>query len=202
MGNIILPINLEPILDDRDAQYAMKHQVESHAMLGGIWQMDVFRKGVLISGGYPEPPNTFTTEGMAYLNNIMWFTSSKAASRIWYVHVYKNNVTPAVGNTAAVHMGAAGTYGVCQDADYDDPATNAPAWTTATTTSASSTNAASKAEFTFKQSITVYGVALSTTAAKATASGTLMSAKKLSSSRDVEDDDEAAISYVISLTTS
>ena len=202
---IIIPSNeiIESLRDNPDARYAAKHQVESGIQLHGIWQMDVFRKGELISGGYPELPNTFTTEGMAYLLNIMFFTASKAASEIWYVHIYKNNVTPAVGSTAAVHMGSSGTYGVCQDADYDDPATNAPQYTTATTATASITNSVGgKAEYVFKQSITVYGTALSTTAAKATASGTLMCAKKFSSSRDVEDDDEAAITYTISLTTS
>ena len=202
---IALPMKhiIEPYRDDSDARYAYKHQVESGIQLHGIWQMDVFRKGQLISGGYPEPPNTFTTEGMAYLLNIMFHDISKAASEIWYVHLYKNNVTPAVGNTAAVHMGSGGTYGVCQDADYDDPATNAPQYTTADTSSASITNSVGgKAEYVFKQSITVYGVALSTTAAKATASGTLMSAKKLTTARGVVDDDEAAVTYAISLSTS
>ena len=184
-------------------RYAVKHQVESGLQIYGIWQMDVFRKGELISGGYPEPPNTFTTEGMARLLNIIFHDILKPASEIWYIHPFKNDVTPAVGNTAAVYMGAGGTYGVCQDADYDDPLTNAPSYETANTVTASITNSATqKAEFTWKQSITVYGMALSTTAAKATASGYLMSAKKLTSSRDVKDDDESAVTYIITLTTS
>ena len=202
---IIIPSNeiIESLRDNPDARYAAKHAVESNIILQGIAQCDIFRKGELISGGYPELPNTFTTQGMAYLLNVIFFTSSKAASLIWYVGLYKNNVTPAVGNTAAVHLGAAGTYGECQDADYDDPATNKPSYTTATTALATITNSvAGKAEFVFKQTITVYGAFLSTVAAKTATTGTLMCAKKFSSSRDVEDDDEAAITYTISLTTS
>ena len=205
MDRIAIPNKeiIESFRDDPNARYAHKHQVESNIQLHGIWQMDVFRKGQLISGGYPEPPNTFTTEGMAYMLNIMFHDVTKAASEIWYIHLYKNNVTPAVGNTAAGHMGSGGTYGVCQDADYDVPATNAPQYTTADTATASITNAVGgKAEYVFKQSITVYGVAMSTTAAKATASGTLMSAKKLTTARAVVDDDESAVTYVITFTTS
>ena len=202
---IIIPSNeiIESLRDNPDARYAAKHAVESNIILQGIAQCDIFRKGELISGGYPELPNTFTTQGMAYLLNVIFFTSSKAASLIWYVGLYKNNVTPAVGNTAAVHLGAAGTYGECQDADYDDPATSKPSYTTATTALATITNSvAGKAEYVFKQTITVHGAFLSTVAAKTATTGTLMCAKKFSSSRDVVDDDEAAITYTISLTTS
>lgn len=205
MDRIMLPNNeiIESLRDNPDARYAAKHSVESGLQVLGIWQMDVFRKGQLISGGYPEPPNTFTTEGMARLLNIIFHDIAKAASEIWYIHPFKNDVTPAVGNTASSFMGAAGTYGICQDADYDDPATNAPAYETDDTETASITNSATqKAEFTWKQSITVYGMALSTIQAKTGTSGVLMSAKKLTSSRPVKDDDESAVSYLISLTTS
>lgn len=194
---------LEPILDVRDNMYALKHVNESKAALQGIWQCDQYREGQLITGGVPELPNTFTTEGMARLLNIIFHDISKAGSEIWYVHIFKSNVTPAVGNTAAVHMGAAGTYGICQDADYDSPATNAPAYTTADTATASITNSvAGKAEFTIADSITVYGACLSTIQAKTGTNGYLMSGKKFSASRAVIDDDELSVTYTITLTTS
>jgi len=205
MDRIVIPNNnvIDSLRDNPDARYAAKHSVESGIMLQGILQFDHYRKGVLISGGYPEPPNTFTTQGMAYLLNIIFFTTSKAASLIWYVGTYKNNITPAVGNTAAVCLGAAGTFGECQDADYDDPATDKPSYTTATTATASITNSvAGKAAYVWKQSITVYGAFLSTVAAKTATTGVLMCAKKLSTARAVVDDDESALTYTISLTTS
>ena len=205
MGLISIPTNdmIESLRADANARYAVKHRAESGIQLHGIWQCDQRRKGTLIAGGYPEPPNTFTTEGMAYLLNIIFFTTAKAAALIWYVGIFKNNVTPAVGNTAAVCLGAAGTYGECQDADYDDPATNKPSYTTATTALATITNAvAGKAEFVIADTITVYGAFLSTVAAKTATTGYLMSGKKFTTARAVVADDELAISYAITLTTS
>ena len=194
---------IESLRDDPDARYAAKHPIESGIGLQGIYQCDQYRKGELISGGYPESPNTFTTEGMARLLNIIFHDVAKASSEIWYVGIFKNNVTPAVGNTAAVHLGAAGTYGACQDADYDDPATNCPSYTTADTATASITNAVGgKAEFTIAASITVYGAYLTSIQAKTGTSGYLMSAKAFSASRAVIADDELSITYVVSLTTS
>lgn len=205
MDRIIMPNQeiIASLRDNPDARYAAKHPVESGIQLQGIYQCDQYRKGELISGGYPEIPNTFTTEGMAYLLNIIFHDISKAASEIWYVGIFKNSVTPAVGNTAAVHLGAAGTYGACQDADYDDPATNCPSYTTADTATASITNSvAGKAEFTIAASITVYGAYLTDIQAKTGSSGHLMSAKKFSASRAVIDNDELSITYTITLTTS
>ena len=205
MGLITIPAGdiIESLRADDNARYAAKYAVESKIQLHGIWQCDQYRKGVLISGGYPEPPNTFTTEGLAYLLNIIFFTTTKAASLIWYVGVFKNNVTPAVGNTASVCLGAAGTFGECQDADYDDPATNKPSYTTATTAIATITNAvAGKAEFTMNATITLYGSFLSTVAAKTATTGYLMCGKKFGTARTVVADDEIAIGYAVTLTTS
>ena len=194
---------IESLRSDSDARYAAKYPLESKIGLQGIWQCDQYRDGELISGGVPELPNTFTTEGMARLLNIIFHDITKAASEIWYVGLFKNNVTPAVGNTAAVHLGAAGTYGACQDADYDSPATNCPSYTTADTATASITNSvAGKAEFTIAASITVYGAYLTSIQAKTGTSGYLMSAKKFTASRAVIDDDELSVTYTITLTTS
>jgi len=157
----------------------------------------------LIAGGAPELPNTFMVEGLARLLNIIFHDVAKAASEIFYVHIFTNNVTPAVGNSASVHMGAAGTYGVGQDATYNDPATNAPAYTTADTATASITNAvAGKAEFTIATTTTIYGALLSTIQAKTGTSGYLMAAKKFAASRAVIADDQLSVSYGITLTTS
>ena len=205
MSGIILPNKdiIESLRSDPDARYAAKHPIESGIGLQGIWQCDQYRKGELVSGGIPELPNTFIYEGVARMLNIIFHDISKAASEIWYVHLFKNNVTPATGNTSAAHMGAAGTYGICQDADYDSPATNAPAYTTADATSNTITNSvAGKAEFTIATSITVYGACLSTIQAKTGTSGYLISGKKFSASRAVIADDELAVSYGITVTTS
>jgi hypothetical protein len=204
MNRIINPgINIvEPFRDNKEMMYALKH-FHDGVKFQGIWQCDQFRDGKLIAGGYPESPNIFTTEGMARLLNIMFHDISKAASEIWYVGIFKNNVTPALGDTAAAKLGAAGDYGECQDADYDDPATDKPSYTTADTATATITNAvAGKAEFTMADSITVYGAFLSTEKAKTATTGYLMCAKKFSASRAVEDDDQLAVTYAITCSSS
>jgi len=192
-------MNLNIFRDNADLRYAAKHQRESGLNFHGHVYTDHFRDGKLLhhcdQGG-----NTFTTEGMARILNIVFRAQTTEAAI--YVGIFKSNVTPAVGDTAAAKLGAAGTYGECQDADYDSPATNKPAYTIVSTSTASCTNAASPASFTMNASITVYGAFLSTQAAKTATTGTLFCAKAFSSSRAVIADDVLSVTYVISCTTS
>ena len=196
----IIPVKsiIQPFLDNRDIMYAAKHAEESKFKFRGFVELEHFRWGECIHQecGY----NTFTTEGMAYMLNVM-FKDTARPSAI-YMGIYKNNITPANANTAAVHLGAAGTYGECQDADYT-PATSRPAYTAATTTTASITNSASKAEFTVAQAISpgIYGAFLTTTAAKTDVAGKLICAKKFAAVRAVLTADVLAISYTISCTS-
>jgi hypothetical protein len=198
ISNMIEQFRSNPAL-----RYAAKHYLESDIGFTGICQCDQYRNGELISGGYPETHNIFTTEGLAYLLNIIFFTTAKAASLIWYVNIFKNNVTPAVSDVASTALGATGTYLACQNADYDSPATNSPSYTTATTAIATITNAvAGAASFTMAASITVYGALLTDIQAKSGTSGHLMCAKAFSASRAVIDNDVLAVTYAISCTSS
>jgi len=202
MSKIIQPgINIvEPFRDNNEMMYALKHQHDG-IRFQGIWQCDQYRDGQLISGGYPESPNIFTTVGLGRLLDVMFWETAKAASKIWYVGIFKNNITPALGDTAA-KLGAGNAYGECQDADYDDPATNKPIYNTATTAIATITNSANKATFVMADSITVYGAFLNDVAAKTDTTGHLMCAKKFTASRSVIADDELAVTYTISCTSS
>lgn len=164
----------------------------------GHVKLEHFRGGKLIFE--EEGPNIFTTEGMASILNTYLLNGSTPAAI--YCGLFKGNVTPVVGDTAATKLGSGGGYTECQDADYDSPATNRATYTIATTTSASCTNSASKAEFVMNASITVYGAFLATAAAKTATTGVLICAKRFTSSRAVIADDELAITYAISLTTS
>jgi hypothetical protein len=190
---------IEPFLDDRDIVYAAKHALEAKFKFTGFVTLEHYRNQELIhkESGF----NTFTTEGMAYMLNVMFKDTARPSAQ--YIGLFKNNVTPANANTAAVHLGAAGTYGECQDADYT-PATNRPLYTAATTTTASITNVASKAEFTIAQDISpgIYGAFITTTQAKTDTTGKLMCAKKFAAVRGVLTADVLAITYVISCTSS
>lgn len=189
---------LKHLRENAAVRYAVKHLRESHLAFHGDVTCDHYRYGKLIHTQTGR--NTFTTEGMARILNIV-FRAQTTESAI-YVGIFKNNVTPAVGDTASAKLGAAGTYGECQDADYDSPATNKPAYTIASTSTASCTNAASAASFTMNASITVYGAFLSSAAAKTATTGTLFCAKAFSTARAVIADDVLAVTYVLSLTTS
>lgn len=192
----------DALRDNNEMRYAYKHQRDGVGFIGNV-RCDHSRDGVLIPPvGWEATPNTFTTEGMAFLLNTIFHDISKAASNIWYVGIFKGNITPGLTDTAAVKLGAAGTYEECQDADYDSPATNKPSYIPVDTATAVITNAASAASFTIAASITVYGAFLGTTAAKATATGTLICAKKFGTARVVIDNDVLAVTYQITASTS
>lgn len=202
MSNIKpIKMNVAPIIENRELRYAVKHQ-EDGLKLRGIWQCDQFRNGKLISGGYPEPPNIFPTLGIGRMLTVYFHDIAKAAEEIFYVGIFKANVTPAAGDTAAAKLGAAGTYLECQDADYDLPLTDKPAYTTVDTETATITNAAAKAEFTMAATITVYGAFLGTSKAKTAVDGYLTAAKRFVASRAVIDNDVLSITYEISVTSS
>lgn len=194
-------MNTELILENKELQYAVKHQNDG-CKFRGVWQCDQFRGGELISGGYKEPPNIFPTLGIGRMLTVYFHDIEKAASEIFYVGLFKANITPAAGDTAAVKLGAAGTYLECQDADYDSPLTDKPAYNTVDTETATITNAAAKAEFTMAASITVYGAFLATEAAKTATTGYLTAAKRFAASRAVIADDVLSITYEISVTSS
>lgn len=145
--------------------------------------------------------NTFTTEGMAKLLNVMFHDISKAASHIWYVGIFKNNITPALSDTAA-KLGSGNAYGECQDSDYDSPLTDRPSYVTEDTSTAVISNVNNKAHFVMNASITVYGAFLADQAAKTSSSGVLMCAKRFGTPRAVIADDEIYVTYQITATTS
>jgi hypothetical protein len=192
---------LDHLRENPAVKYAVKHLSESGLQFHGHVFTDHFRNGALLAHD-DQGGNTFTTEGMAYLLNIMFGNVTKAATPIWYVGIFKNNVVPALGDTAAAKLGAAGTYGECQDADYDSPVTDKPSYVIASTSTAVATNAAAAAAFTMLASITVYGAFLSTEKAKTAVTGYLMCGKKFGTARAVIDNDVLSVSYVISCTTS
>jgi len=186
------------ITDPKEMRYALKHIEESKAlMMGNVW-LKHLRDGKVIYSG-DQGKNTFTTEGMTAALDILF-----RAQSVWsavYCGIFKNNVTPALSDTALAKLGAGSTYGECQDADYDSPATNRATYTVAAAAASAVTNTASKAEFVMDASITVYGAFLATVAAKTATTGVLICAKKFTTSRAVIADDELAVTYAITMST-
>jgi hypothetical protein len=196
-----IPIDLSNIRDSAETRYAVKHFLDANLQFHGNVLTDHFRNGSLLAHN-DQGGNTFTTEGMAALLNIMFGNVAKAATPIFYVGIFKNNITPALGDTAAAKLGAAGAYGECQDADYGTPVTNKPSYVIVSTATAGCTNAAAAAAFTMAGSITVYGAFLSTSPAKTAVDGYLMCAKKFGTARVVIAADVLSVTYVITASTS
>lgn len=186
------------LAEDVEIAHALRHH-KDHLEFEGMVTAQHMRGGKLIHTQVGK--NTFTTSGMAKMLNIMFHDISKVASNIWYVGIFKNNITPALGDTAA-KLGSGNAYGECQDADYDNPLTNRPSYATEDTTTAVISNVNSKAHFVMAGSITVYGAFLSDEAAKTSSSGTLMCAKRFGTPRAVIADDEIYVTYQITATTS
>ena len=199
MGQLILGTDLfQAMKEDAEICHAIKHHRDKLEFIGHV-TMDHVRNGSVICR--QSGKNTFTTEGMAKMLNIVFCDTSKAASKIWYVGIFKNNITPALADTAA-KLGSGNAYGECQDSDYDSPLTNRPSYATDQTTTAVISNVNSKAHFVMNASITVYGAFLADTTAKTSSSGTLMCAKRFGTPRAVINDDEIYVTYQVTATTS
>ena len=142
MSKLYQPTTMElaAFLDNTDVRHALKNDPCALAFEGLVTAEHV-RNGALIHSQTGK--NTFTTQGMARLLNIVLHETSKAASKIWYVGTFKNNITPALGDTAA-KLGAGNAFGECQDADYSNPLTNRPLYNTEATTTAVISNVNAK----------------------------------------------------------
>ena len=196
--NIIhkVPSILVPMLDNYDDYVSGRIQFQN------LVTCEQYRKGDLIHT--QQVKNTFMTLGMAKILNVVFGNVSKAGSAVVCCGIFKANVVPVVGDTAA-KLGSGHEYLECQDADYS-PATNRPVYNIATTSTATATNSAAKAEFTMAAAITVYGAFLtygaSSTQAKTSVADTLMCAAKFGSARTTEIADLLAIKYDVIMTTS
>ncbi|MDY6893821.1 MAG: hypothetical protein SVO01_00160 [Thermotogota bacterium] len=183
-------------LDDvKEIAYALKYRLESNLQIHGQWFTEHWRNGNLLAFD-DQGSNIFTTEGMNFILDEV-FNAGGACTGDLYCNIYKANVTPAAGDTAATKLGAAGTYEECQATTHIDEATR-QAFTVAAASSANVTNTANKATFTIADTLTVYGGFVVTDSATTSTAGTLINAKKFATARDVEDGD--ALNVLISLT--
>ena len=190
------------ITDPKEIAYALKHILDSNLEATGNWFLEHRRDGKILHSAWEPNHNTFTTEGLALMHNVLWGSAAKP-SQI-YCGLFKNNITPALADTALAKLGSGGTYGECQDADYDSPATDRALFEIAATTTAVATNAAAKCEFVMANAagITLYGGFLCTAAAKTATTGTLICAKAFATARAVADNDEISVGHTITFTSS
>lgn len=191
-------MDLAPMAENPDVRHGLKND-PLNLDFEGIVTCEHFRAGELLHTQTGK--NTFTTQGMAHLLNMVLHTTSKAAEKIWYVGIFKNNITPAVSDTSD-KLGSGNAYGECQDADYSTPATDRPLYDSEATTTAVISNVNSKAHYIMSASITVYGAFLANQSPKTSSSGILLCAKRFGTPRSVISDDEIYVTYQITCTTS
>lgn len=198
--SIYVPQGRVILAKEADIRYAWKHAQESGIQMEGRLRLEHYRDGECLWDAWDPIPNILPTEGLNHILDVVM--GAQAKSSTWYVGIYDQNVTPAAGNTAAVHLGAAGTYGECQDAEYDLPVTNRPEYIDVAAAAGVMTNAASKAQFTIAATITVYGAFMTDTQPKTDTTGDLLAAKKFTTARAVVDDDELYVTYQVTATSS
>lgn len=136
--------------------------------------------------------NIVTTEGLNHILDVVLHASTQVTT--WYIAPFEGNYTPVAGLTAATFTAAA-----TECTAYDE-ATRV-AYVEAAASGGVTTNAASRAVFTINASKTLYGAALLSASAKSSTSGVCLAAARFSSSRAVVDNDEVAVSYSLTLTS-
>jgi len=155
------------------------------ARLGGRFIGEIVRGGKVIDQW--EDRNLVVNEGLDALLNIMFHGSTQITT--WYIGLFEGNYTPVSGVTAATIVAAATectAYSESTRPSYDEAASSGQ----------SITNAASRATFTFNATKTIYGAFLTSLATKSGTTGTLFSAARFGSSKNVESGDQLLLTYV------
>ena len=124
----------------------MAQPLKQHALVRTKWHLECFRKGQKIWEMGVD--NIVTTEGINALLETMFKQGTGASG--WYV-VLSEDGTAGADNTY-------GSMGFTETEDYDE--TERPAWVPGDVAAGQVSNGTSKAEFTFNDTVTIYGVGL------------------------------------------
>lgn len=165
----------------------------------GLYIVDHLRNGEVLS--HQEVPNLVVLEGRRYLLDAPLLNSSTYTEKTsWYIGLVEDNVAPSAAHVYDTFSGTAITEA---NAKYDEATREA--WTGVLDGSAASiTNAASRAEFTFNDTDTIYGAFLCSNATKGdhTAGDYLYSYSQFASPISVISGDVIAVTIVLTLSDS
>lgn len=162
-------------------------------LVQGRFGTEIWNGGECI-GPYEESSNLIVDTGLNTILNTM-FTGSPAQVSPWFVGLYNNAVAPATTWTTA------NIDGIADKTDLEFDEVTLPIYVE-TVTANQVTNSASKATFTFNQTVTVNGAFLKSTNPKAAAdtSGLLMAASQFGTGRTLNNTDELLVTYTIDAT--
>jgi hypothetical protein len=121
--------------------------------------------------------NLMPVEGLNHLLGVALKSSAQVAT--WYVGLYEGNYTPVPGDTAAGFPTSA-----TETTAYDE--TTRQVLTLGAVLSGAVDNSANRAQFTLNATKTIYGGFISSSSAKSSTSGVLLSAVKFSSPKSLE----------------
>lgn len=164
---------------------------EQKCFVGGVFDTIHRRGGDVLDRDISA--NILPTEGLNHLLDVLLHGATQVTP--WYVAIFEGNYTPVAGLTAATFTASA-----TESTAYDE--TTRVAYDEAAAADGVTDNSASRAVFTMNATKTIYGGALLSSSAKSATTGTLLAAAKFSASRAVVDDDELAIKYSITATSS
>lgn len=169
-------------------------KIEQQVGWKGIFTLKHFRDGKLI--GEDEVTNLITTEGKDYIADLS-YNNNDTQETSWYLALFGNNLSPVVGDTAALVAARLG------ELDAEIVETNRPQWvknSLTPNTGASSSNSESPATFTAATNDTIYGAYMVSSNALSGTTGVLLAASSFSTTRSVLTDDILQLTYEIQLT--
>jgi len=149
---------------------------------GGIFTATHIRNGEII--GVDTNHNKVTTEGLIEIGNRVFSTATQTP---FYIALYTGAHTPLASDKAATFSSLASEYTA-----YNEPAR--PLYNP-TNIDGLIANTASKAIFTFAESVTIRGIAVLTVPAKGATYGVLLSLNSLLAAKAFTAGDEFAIEY-------
>lgn len=152
--------------------------------VGGRYIVEHIRNGEVIDS--EDITNLVVNEGLDHLLNTVFHGGTQIGT--WYLGLFEGNYTPAPTLTAASIVSAATectAYDEAQRQEFREGAASAQ----------SISNGANKATFTMNGTKTVYGAFLVSNATKGATSGTLFSAARFASPKQVVDDDQLLLTY-------
>jgi hypothetical protein len=152
--------------------------VHSRARMGFTYTVEHIRGGVVIDRETVH--NLMPTQGLNLVQSILFKATAVPAT--WYIGLFEGNYTPLAADTAATFVASA-----TECTAYDE-ATRV-AFVPGTVSAGALDNAASRAEFTFNATKTVYGGFISSISTKSSTSGSLLSAVKFASPKSLTSGD-------------
>lgn len=161
-----------------------QQKIGEAVMSRGVYKLQHIRDGKVIDEEILK--NLVVDQGLNYLLSVSLAAGSQLSS--WYLGIFEGNYTPVPTDTAAT-IAANSTECSAYAGGARKP------WTPGAVASKSVSNSASRGDFVFNATKTIYGAFLISNATINGTSGTLFSAARFATSKAVVNNDELLLTY-------